>query len=848
MNLRVILLFCLFLTTIVSFAQTTEDPNEGPDIARKRAEWFAHQRGVEPGGLPSLQRSQAIQQLEQMRSAEPMSLAITANTAAASLTTTPWRAIGPAPLAGGFNHEFTFSGRVPALAVDPRNSLVVYAGAADGGVWKTTNGGQSWTPLTDSQPSLSTGSIALDPANPDTVYVGTGELIGGDAYPGAGILKSTDGGTTWTSVSAPFMRNQVGLAIGAVAVSPKNSQIVLAAASNQFVNNGPGGILRSTDGGLTWSSVLPTSWGASAVVFDPNGIAYASLTVVGTTGAFRLQLWKSSDGGATWNQTGFTETDGSRMKLAIAPTDFTLYVAYALNQSTAVLLSSHDGGATFTTLNSANLCGSQCGYNLALAVNPVNSKELFFGGFQVWHSLDGGSTWTAASVNHVDQHDVAFSQTADHVYAGNDGGVWLATDHASGAVAFSSINTNLATLQFYPGISIAPGNPSFGLGGMQDNATARYRGISMWDLLSSGDGFSTAIDPNVRTTFYVSFQGGAIFKTTNDGGSFAGGTGLPTAGSFNTIFTMDRLNPSRLYTIRNSVIYQTTDGATTWHAISGQMNVRNAIQVAPSDANTVWAAGDSGAIAVSRNAGLGMGATWKTSQGPIKRNVSAIAIAPTDPTTAYVAISGFAKQFVGLDQVPGHVFKVTGTGTTWTNITGNLPDVPVNAIVVDPAIANSLYIGTDIGVFATTDGGITWNTMVTNLPRSVVVDLALDAPTRTLRAATHGRGMFDLTLPAAAAPAPTCKPSASAATPSVTICSPLNGSTLSSPVHVTAATKSATKVVAMKIYNNGVQAFSTTASTIDTKLTLAKGTHTLTVQAWNSGKQVFKKSVTITVK
>lgn len=856
--LRLLLLFffVLPLPFLLFSQQNDNDPErESPDIAQKRAEWFAHQRGVEPGQLPSLRRLQAFRHLEQMRTDE-MQRATALATGSVSpevvaavnpLSSTPWKAIGPAPLSAGT----PVSGRVAALAVDPRNALVVYAGAADGGVWKTTDGGQSWTPLTDNQPSLSTGSIALDPSNPDTIYVGTGEYNGGDGYPGVGILKSTDGGSTWTHIQGPFIPRNVGFRIPAIAVSPANSQIVLAAAGNSGVNEGTAGVFRSTDGGNTWTNVLPSAWAASSVAFDPNAgnVAYAGLVIPASGGGFTLRIMKSTDSGATWSQTGFADAAGFRIIISIAPSDSSVYVAYTpMAANSAVLSRSQDGGETFTALNSSSLCSAQCAYNLAMGVNPANSKELFFGGITVVHSLDGGASWASAGSGHADQHVFVFSASGDRIYVGNDGGVWVSTSHASDPVSVNSLNSNLATLQFYPGISIAPGNPSFGLGGTQDNGSDRYSGSLQWQEVFGGDGFSTAIDPNTPSTFYLSTQVGNIFKTTDNGGTFSEGSGLTGTSSFNTVFTLDRLNPSRLYTTRNLTVLQTTDGASTWHPISPQINTLNAndIEVAPSDSNTVWIAVCCGQVFVSRNASSGAGATWTQFNSPTKRPVTAVKVSPTDPSTAYAVVSGFAADFVGVDQVPGHVFKVTNGGATWTDMTGNLPDVPMSDIAIDPAIPDTFYVATDIGVFTTSNGGSSWDTVVTNLPRSVIVSLALDPQSRILRAATHGRSMFDLQLPAAPPP-PSCTPSSTAATPSVTICSPTNGSNVSSPVHVTAATKSATTVIAMKVYDNGTQVFSTSSSSVDTNLTMTPGTHTITVNAWNSGGQVFKSAVTVTV-
>jgi len=210
-----------------------------------------------------------------------------------------------------------------------------------------------------------------------------------------------------------------------------------------------------------------------------------------------------------------------------------------------------------------------------------------------------------------------------------------------------------------------------------------------------------------------------------------------------------------------------------------------------------------------------------------------------------VTVSGFAASFVGVDQVPGHVFKVTNGGGTWTDMTGNLPDIPMSGIVIDPAIPNTFYVATDIGVFVTSNAGASWDTAVTNLPRSAVMALALDAPTRTLRAATHGRSMFDLQLPAPPPPA-TCTPSSTAPNRSVTVCEPANAATVKSPFKVSAAAKDSATVEALQIYLDGVVVFEVGASSFDTTVTASSGTHRLTVKAWDAAGE-FSQVLNITV-
>jgi hypothetical protein len=749
------------------------------DMVSERAQWFYHQRRYPLNRIPTGARLKALGQLKLMST----------YAAAQPLASASWSLIGPQPTTPLTTFTFygapTVSGRVTALAVDPTNASIVYLGAADGGVWKTTNGGSTWTPLTDTQPSLSVGSIAIDPSNHNTIYIGTGEenyaagAFIGDSYFGAGILKSTDGGSTWTQDSGPFVGpfgpNNLdgGAFIGALAVSPANSQVLLAAVATTSTTHGSG-IYRSADGGNTWTLVQGGEPG-TAVIFDPtNGnTAYAAL------GAYAGDLanngiYKSTDGGQTWVKVlGETANVIGRVALAIAPSSTaTLYAAIgnAANNSSSLLglIKTTDGFTTFTTLtNTPDFCNPQCNYDIVVAVAPDNANVVYAGGVNqgtdhtVIRSLDGGTSWSVISVGanggivHTDTHAMAFSADSSTFYVGSDGGAWSTTNVASAPVSWTGLNSSLAITQFYH-LSIHPTNVSMGFGGAQDNSIQKYAGSLTWTEVGlCGDGGYTAIDFTTPATVYetgASKTGRLIClqKSTSSGnpGTFADastGININDSMSFIPPLVIDPSHSSTLYVGTNR-IYQTTNGAGTWTAISPTLTGTTGgslttIAVAPSNSNTVYAGSDDGFVAVSTNVSAGTSSTWSHTS-TVARSVTYIAVDPATSTTAYVTYSGFS----GFLDALGHVFKTTDGGVTFTDISGNLPNIPVNAIVVDPDIANTLYIATDIGVFVTSNGGTTWSTLATGLPNVAVLALAFDHTTRTLRAGTHGRSVWDLSL------------------------------------------------------------------------------------------------------
>ena len=472
------------------------------DKPRDRYEWFLEVRRGPDGFVPGGLRLQAYKDLERMRLLRD---AKTKQTKPGQpISSTDWTLIGPMPTNPGAN---AVSGRVSALAVDPRNPDVAYAGGAEGGIWKTTDAGAHWVPLTDNQPSLASGSIALDPSNPDIVYVGTGEGNQcGDCYYGAGILKSTDGGNTWTQLVEPFVQLTGRTAfIGALAVQPSNGQVVLAGVSlTSRTATTIGGIYRSTDGGSNWTRVLSGTRG-NEVFFDAADPKTAWAAIQGSAAVPGGGVYKSTDAGATW--TPVTGTDPNtlpsqnvaRIALAQAPSQAgTLYASIAdlSSPSGGTLLGVYkttDGGQNWSKLTlqgvpQQDYCRQQCWYDNVLSVAPTNPNVVYAGGIALYRSTDGGGNWTQVSGLHVDQHAQAWAKGGTRLYLGNDGGVWSTNDGTAASVALNNLNSTLAITEFYPSMSINPGDVTLGLGGTQDNNVQRYSGSIAWNTATCGDG------------------------------------------------------------------------------------------------------------------------------------------------------------------------------------------------------------------------------------------------------------------------------------------------------------------------------------------------------------------------
>jgi hypothetical protein len=767
--LSAIAMALLLVSAPVFSQQDREDLKDG----------FYGQRTYPSGRIPPNALANARAQLAKQKALSPT-----------SLPTATWAPIGPQPTTPrdlSYRGSPVVAGRVTAVAVDSSNPQRVFIGGAVGGVWGTTNGGSTWTPLTDNQVSLSIGSIAIDPTNSNTIYVGTGEQDYLNSYYGAGILKSTDGGNTWTQYGqsafvGPFSASAGGAYIGSLAIDTNKGYIFAGVLENGGTGSG---IYVSMDSGNTWSVSLSGAAG-NEVLYDANsGYLYAALgscgSVCGSSGSLQTGIFLSQDDGATWTSlnSGLPTTNVGRIGLALFPsvgsTPAILYAGIANFSDGSILgvWKSTDGGTTWgppLTLP-GDYCTPQCWFDNVVAVSPTNSNVVFVAGkVPVYQSLDGGSTWTDMSTTgsisvHSDTHALTFSADGSLLYIGDDGGVWVGTTPSTSGLSWSALNNPLALTQFYKGFSISPASVNTTLGGTQDNGTQLYSGSANWTQVICGDGGATAINPvqpNIVFAECVSNSGPTIFKSTSGGGAgtfVESDTGITASDRsfFGETLVIDPSNPQVMY-FGSYRVYQTTNGAQSWSLISqdltkaGDGGYISALAVAPgsntsagSTSQVVYATTSDGNVWVTANAASGTGAVWnKRTTGLPNRWVTEVF--PTNATTAYLSFSGFYG-FNGDDL--GHVFMTTNTGQSWTDVSppgGSLPNIPVNDIVVDPQSPSMIYLATDVGVLGSTDAGTTWTTLGTALPNTASIGFRIHAASRILRVATHGRSMWDLQL------------------------------------------------------------------------------------------------------
>jgi len=657
-----------------------------------------------------------------------------------------WTSIGPLGFYGdnGFFGSLPQldAGRVPTVAFHPTDRNTLYVGTSAGGVWKSSNEGASWTPLTDTQCSLVIGVVAIDPVNPQIVYAATGEPS--ETTEGCGILRSTDDGASWINVAVAPFATSVGagnhrfyslIVDRGSAGSATNT--TLFAATN-------GGVYRSTNSGATWLQLMSGAF--SEVVQHPANPAVLYAARRGssaTTGA----LFRSTDYGSTWIPVHvFGANAVGRIEMAVSPAQpgSVWMVASAVNSTFGGLFRWDDGSNALTTLSAAgvtappavanrNNFGAQGNYDLMIAVDPTHPSRMYLGGVRAYRSTDGGATFTEVAPNiHCDWH-VVVVDPADprRVIAGSDGGVFLSRDAGD---SFLAINSGLATTLHYPGLSLHPTDPSGVLTGMQDNGTIIARnGLGQWVGIFGGDGAFTATDHTNPDVVYVSSQNGNLIRVDTRTATYRGITAGIDANerrAFIAPFVIDPSRNTRLY-FGGARLYRTSSSGTLWTAISVDLTrgsgVITAIAVAPSDSSIIYVGTSDANVRYSTD----FGATWQTPLTALpSRSVGDISVDPENPRRAMVTFTSSGT---------AHVMLTTDGGANWTNIGVLLPDVTTQASAFGPN--GRLFVGNMLGVWESPNGGATW-ARASEFPTIRVTDLVYNARTGRIVAATYGRGIW----------------------------------------------------------------------------------------------------------
>jgi photosystem II stability/assembly factor-like uncharacterized protein len=655
-------------------------------------------------------------------------------------------------------------GRITDIEVGPGNIDVIYIGAASGGVLKTVDGGGEWTNVFANYPTISIGDIAIDPNNSNVLYVGTGEANSSSfSFFGSGIYKSTDAGAHWE-----FSGLEQSAYIGRIVVDPNNSQRIFAAAcGNLFTTTDQRGVYRSTDGGQSWERVLfiTDSTAAIDLVQNPENpdILYAAMWERVRGLNYRRSfgnssgIWKTTDGGDNWTEltNGLPAgNDVGRIGLAIAKSNPDVLYAFYDNQDFVGVYKTTNGGVQWTPTNHNQIQGMNSSFGWyfgQVRVDPVDENRFYLLGMELWTSDDGGNSydnlagyWNFDEI-HVDHHAMWIDENTGRVFEGNDGGLYYSDSHGQ---SWTKIN-NLPITQFYA-IDIDFNNPERLYGGTQDNNTIRTLTgeLDDWQPILGGDGMYTLVDYTDPTFIYAESQWGNLNRSSDLGYDFIwiGVPGSTDRTNWSSPYVQDPEEPSVIYfgTYR---IWKGTEYGLTWDIISDDLtkggdgssfHTITTVGISKIDHNKIIAGSDDGLVHITTDGGN----NWSNiTEGLPDRWITSVVFDPFEENTIYATLSGFRW-----DEPLPHVFKSTDLGETWINISGNLPEIPVNEILCDPEFEDRYFLATDAGLFSTEDGGENWYGISAGIPNSPVVALKIHEPTLTLVVGTYGNSMYKIDL------------------------------------------------------------------------------------------------------
>lgn len=666
----------------------------------KRWEYFWERRVDENGNFPTpAQYMNSWEQLQKM----PAAVADGARGAGSG-----WTEFGPSQLTNGL-------GRINVIEVDPNDANTIYIGTPAGGVWKTTNAGSSWTPLTDFLPTIGSSGIAVNPQNSNTIFITTGDFDNNDAY-GTGIWVSYDAGSTWQQSSLTYNPQQFWQG-GKIAFHPTDSSTLIACADN--------GLWRTTNSGANWTQVL----GGDVQDFefkpgDPS-IVYA----------VNSGFHRSTNGGASWFAgAGGLPGAGFATRLQVAVTPANPNVVYVLGAGNAtVTYKSTNNGANFTAMHNGgtgNPLSTQIWYDLGFEVSPTNENDLYSGGVQTFRSTNSGANWgnIQNSGMHVDIHWLRFE--GSWLYCGNDGGIYRSSNQGG---TWINLSPGLQITQYYRFSNAGINNIDLVTAGSQDNGT--HKGDNgNYSRIFGGDGMDNEINTSNPNMLYLSWQNGNFYRSNNGGNSAVPiFTGLAGTGAWVTPVRIDPNFPSQVVYVGYNELYRSTTTGNTYSAISN-FNGGNLdyIQVAKANSDYIYVS-DGSTIRRTTNGGT----SWTTINGGLPAGfVSSIAIHPTNPLEVWVSKSSWTAN--------NQVYHSTNGGTSWTNLSNGLPTFPANIVMYQEGSPwNGLYVGTDIGVFYRDDQTGGWQTYQQDLPNVQVSDMEIVEGTNILRISTFGRGIWE---------------------------------------------------------------------------------------------------------
>ena len=696
-----------------------------------------------------------------------------------------WETIGPTNIGG----------RTLALAIHPENPDILFVGSASGGLWKSTTGGSglnAWEYIPTGHQVLGVAAIDIDANNPNTMFIGTGEAYGSsENYPGIGpvrttrgsygigILKSTDGGLSWTK-SLDWSLNQKK-AVQKIQINPLRSESIWAATTD--------GLYKSTDGGDSWSNIHSVTMATDIIInpLDTNMVFVAH----GGMGSDGHGIYRTKDGGKTFTKANLLVGGGPfeyKGKAVLSMSSEKPNIIYAsIGNSDGSLnyedediktwvMKTEDFGETWNLVFSSNdiYARVQGWYAHAIAVHPRNENIVWAAGqpFSVFKSTDGGVDFMEAGMANTagttddrendvypylsdwaDHHDIIFHPTMhDTIYFINDGGIFKTTD---GGITIENCNSGYQTVQFYNGVSNSNTREKLFLGGLQDNSSIIYEGDLSWRREWGGDGAWTALNQDDNNIAYLSAQFGQAVVSYDlfKGGQLYWAMPRGTDSQGNEIFPRNEANfitPYILSPADNQTMYMGGERIYRYNALSQNWtttnngyrldgNAMSALAGSEQDANVVYAASSPKLQRPHIYRTANGGNTWRQITRDLPdRFPTDLAVDPNNDLIAYVTFGGFETS---------HVFRTENGGESWEDIGQNLPDIPTWSITVNPNNSSHLFVGNEIGVYQSVDSGKNWQNINGNLPDAVfAIDLIISRSNNKLRLATHGNGAYEIDI------------------------------------------------------------------------------------------------------
>lgn len=683
----------------------------------KRWEWY-----MEPRVYPTGERINTQKAYEERQTFEREYGTITTkNNGWSPLGPSDWQSISYNPGIG----------RINVVAEHPSNPQILYAGSPSGGIWKSTDAGVTWENLNDDFPTLGVSGIAIDHSNPQTIYIATGDKDGSDTY-SIGVVKSTDGGTTWNNTG--LSHNLTQFVICRELIMHPSDPNTLLVATNE-------GLYKTTDGGVNWTMSITGS--IRDIEYHPGNpsIVYASTD----------QLLRSTDGGDSFTQinNGLPNAgDVNRMELAVSEDEPGWIYALTGKQNDASFLGlylSTDNGLTFQLqANAPNLFGyamagdddnGQSWYDMAIDADPSNASTVFVGGINVWKSTNAGVNWTINShwvypsnvgYTHADIHELRFFN--GNLYCGSDGGIFKTDDSGNN---WNDLTPGMEISQFYR-LGLSPQNSGITIGGTQDNGSNLLQN-GVWTHVRGADGMEADVNPTNANIMFCTSQFGGMYRSTDGGATWNFAfDGNGEDGGWVTPY--EAIGTSTVIAGYQNVWKSTNNGNSFVQISSFTSNstIRD-LDVAKSDHDIIYVVQNG--IQKTEDGGL----TWQNVTNNLPNlSVTDIQIHPTHPEIVWLTTSGYNNG--------EKVYVSTNGGANWQNISQNLPNIPANAIVYQEGTNGGLYVGMDVGVYYTDSTLSNWQAFDLDMPNVIVNELEIHYGANVIRAATYGRGIWESDL------------------------------------------------------------------------------------------------------